>query len=101
MNKGNKPTKNILRTDLGKKLEKYIDEDSACSPCYANLIFALNKLENPKLTNNEIKIGQGFRGKNSIENLGIGDCCGKFSRNIKGCPPNGLDILNFLKKLKI
>jgi uncharacterized protein (DUF362 family) len=100
MNKENKPSKEFLRSDLGKKLEKYIDEDSSCSPCYANLIFALNKLENPNLTNNKIKIGQGFKEKTNPEDIGIGDCCKNFSKNVKGCPPNGLDILNFLEKIK-
>jgi uncharacterized protein (DUF362 family) len=102
LNKKNKPNKDFLRSDLAKDLENYIDEDSACSPCYAGLIFALNKAiinHEISLDNRKIKIGQGFKGKNSNKDLGVGDCCKNFSNHVKGCPPNGLDILNYLKSL--
>jgi uncharacterized protein (DUF362 family) len=102
LNTKNKPSKDFLRSDLAKKLDKYIDENSACSPCYAGLIFALNKLKNRDkigLNNRQIKIGQGFKGKSHDMDFGIGDCCKNFSNHVKGCPPSGLDILNHLNSL--
>ncbi|MDR2831250.1 MAG: DUF362 domain-containing protein [Methanobrevibacter sp.] len=102
LNKENKPIKDFLRSNLAKELEKYIDENSACSPCYSGLIFALNKLNNideNSLDDRRIKIGQGFKGKSNTTDIGIGDCCRNFFKHVKGCPPSGLDILNHLKSL--
>ncbi|MDR2545512.1 MAG: DUF362 domain-containing protein [Methanobrevibacter sp.] len=100
--KPNKDNKDFIKSKLAKELERYVDENSACSPCYAGLIFALNKIESYNKKNNEnnkIRIGQGFKGQTNNRNLGIGDCCKNFSKYVKGCPPSGLDILNYLKLL--
>lgn len=102
LNKENKPNQNFLKSDLAKELEKYIHEDSACSPCYAGLIFALNKLKDNSEINLDgvkIKIGQGFKEKSNSVAIGVGDCCKNFSKHVEGCPPSGLDILNYLKSL--
>ncbi|MDR1818622.1 MAG: DUF362 domain-containing protein [Methanobrevibacter sp.] len=116
LNKSNKDNKDFIKSELAKELERYVDENSACSPCYAGLIFALNKAENnPKdslnnnneknnneneKNNNKIRIGQGFKGQTNDEDLGIGDCCKNFSKYVKGCPPSGLDILNYLNSFE-
>ncbi|MDR1721804.1 MAG: DUF362 domain-containing protein [Methanobrevibacter sp.] len=116
LNKQNKSKKQIIKSKKAKPLEKYIKEDSACSPCYANLIHGINKLNNKeKLNNYKINIGQGFKEYNpsdpykKLNNdynddkekiaIGIGNCCNKFTKNLKGCPPSGLEILNFLNSL--
>lgn len=72
-------------------LTKRVHEDSACSACYASLVRALNN--NRKGQNQDIYIGQGWRGKNIPDGaLGIGRCCSGALRNVKGCPPSAKDI---------
>ncbi|MDR3063108.1 MAG: DUF362 domain-containing protein [Methanobrevibacter sp.] len=104
-NRNNTEKNNKHKTLAIEKLEKFIDDDSSCSACYSSLIFALDKLEASKIENinEKIKIGQGFKKetiiKTKVGGIGIGSCCIKFEKNITGCPPTGLDILNFLKQI--
>jgi hypothetical protein len=69
-----------------------IEEDSACSVCYAALMYALRRTSQP----GKICIGQGFRGK-SGEGIGIGDCTKGFDKYVKGCPPKAVDVAEFLQ----
>jgi len=81
-----------------KQLSGFIKEDSACSPCYASLVFALSRLENTKRSRIvEICIGQGFRGRKG--RIGVGQCTTGFSMYCQGCPPSGMEILDFLRKI--
>ncbi len=84
-----------------KNLEGYICEKSACSACYGNLIHALCRMKDiGKLTDvPKLHIGQNFISSKS-DGVGIGRCCSGFSRNIGGCPPKPVDIVNFLKCLQ-
>ena len=81
-----------------KQVSGHIKEDSACSSCYAGLIFALSRLEKSKLDRfGEICIGQGFRGKKG--HIGVGQCTAGFAASCDGCPPTGMEILDFLRNL--
>jgi len=74
-----------------RRWAKYIDEQNACSACYAALIFALNNLaDTPR--KDKIKIGQGFRGK-KCGGFGVGTCTAGCVRHVPGCPPTATDIL--------
>ena len=80
-----------------KQLAAFISEESACSACYAGLVFALSRLgvsERNRL--GRISIGQGFKGKKG--SLGVGQCCSGFASFCPGCPPTGAEVLSFLRK---
>ena len=80
-----------------RRLAAYITEDSACSACYASLIFALSRMDRQELDllAEKICIGQGFKGKQG--KLGIGQCASNFNAWCPGCPPSGMEILAFLR----
>ena len=80
-----------------KQLSSHIDEDSACSACYAGLVFALSRLDSgARRRLDKVSIGQGFRGKQG--KLGVGVCTSAFASSCPGCPPTGAGILDFLEK---
>ena len=85
-----------------KKLGAYAAADDACSACYGQLIYALNKLDEEGLLRGheqEIAIGQGFREKKEVPyKIGIGNCTSGLDKSLKGCPPKAVDIYNFLKE---
>ncbi|MDR2403404.1 MAG: DUF362 domain-containing protein [Spirochaetaceae bacterium] len=86
---------------LVQQLSPLIREDGACSACYAALIFALarmNRNETGRLKE-PLCIGQGFRGKGG--SAGIGRCTAGFTASVKGCPPSGADILDFLRDVTL
>lgn len=88
----------LPKTRLIQDLEKYIQENMACSSCYASLIHALDRLKDRgKLygLKGKVHIGQGYRGKN-CKGVGVGACTGGFSKNLGGCPPKAKDIIDFL-----
>ena len=70
-----------------------IEEDAACSVCYASLIFALHRLG--RGTNKKICLGQGFKGK-KMDAIGIGNCTQGFDICVKGCPPKAINIIEAL-----
>ncbi|WRS26154.1 DUF362 domain-containing protein [Oscillospiraceae bacterium MB08-C2-2] len=85
-------------SNIARRLAKHIEEDSACSACYAALIFALNRVGDRGLAPGEkIKIGQGFRGK-TAEGLGVGNCTRGCTQFVKGCPPSAVDIAEALQR---
>ena len=79
-----------------RSLAAHIDEDQACSACYASLIFALSRLNRTELSRfkEKICVGQGFKGKKG--KLGAGQCCSGFDKYCPGCPPSGSDILDVI-----
>ena len=92
-----------------QQFSAFIQEESACSACYAGLVFALLRLgksERERL--GKISIGQGFKGSKGIlgsertlgrkSGLGVGQCTSGFSSFCPGCPPTGADILSYLRK---
>lgn len=96
----NKPTEAKMLTPKGevKRLASFTDAADACSACYANLIHALKRMDQEgmlsQLRGRKICIGQAYRGK-EVE-LGVGACCSKARRGVKGCPPSANDILQML-----
>jgi uncharacterized protein (DUF362 family) len=81
-----------------RKLAARIEEDSACSACYAALLAALRKTgwKNPPA---RIKIGQGYKGRLSLPGLGIGNCASGCQAYVPGCPPSALAVMEFLQKI--
>jgi uncharacterized protein (DUF362 family) len=96
LNPEHRPAAAQPRSDLTKRLGRHIDEDGACSACYAALISALNK-SGPPNDGARIKIGQGFRGKKA-GGIGVGKCTAGCDRSLKGCPPSAADIVAFLRE---
>ena len=82
-----------------RRLAPLIQEDGACSACYAGLIFALSRMGQgePARIREKIAIGQGFRGKKG--NVGVGRCTAGFKASCPGCPPSGAAVLSFLRSL--
>ncbi|MDR1302346.1 MAG: DUF362 domain-containing protein [Treponema sp.] len=81
-----------------KQLTSFIQEDRACSACYAALVFALSRMSEHERLHlpRPISIGQGFNGKKDA--LGAGNCTREFAQFLGGCPPHALDVLNFLRQ---
>ncbi|MCL1881235.1 MAG: DUF362 domain-containing protein [Oscillospiraceae bacterium] len=92
-----KPAHSITHSSIANRYRNYINEDSACSACYSALIYALHRLK--EKPHSKICIGQGFKKikDNNSDEIGIGNCCCGFLRNIHGCPPKAVDILEFLR----
>ena len=82
-----------------RRLAAHIAEDRACSACYASLVFALSRMEQPERggLKEKIAVGQGFKGKPGA--VGTGRCTAGFRASCPGCPPSGADILAFLRRL--
>jgi uncharacterized protein (DUF362 family) len=93
LNAANKPLKQKKSDLIANRYRNLIEEDAACSVCYAALIFALQK--GAKIQQ-KICIGQGFKSK-SGDGVGIGNCTCGFKTNLKGCPPKAAEIAEFLK----
>ena len=80
-----------------RQLASCIKEDSACSACYAGLVFALSRLDRAERSRiSQVCIGQGYRGKKG--DLGVGNCTSGFASFCRGCPPGGAEIIDFLRK---
>ena len=81
-----------------RQLAAYLEEDAACSACYASAVRALSQLEMRKLKmlKHKICVGQGFAGKSG--GFGVGHCTAQFDRSVKGCPPTARDILDALRQ---
>lgn len=80
-----------------QSLARHVDARDACSACYANLIYALERLDALGLLSRlqeRIAIGQGFR--DEAGTLGVGQCTARFADITKGCPPSTTDILSML-----
>ncbi|MBQ9438546.1 MAG: DUF362 domain-containing protein [Lachnospiraceae bacterium] len=96
-----KDSKEIRKSRRVEKLAKYIKPDNACSACYGMLVHALARLEDEgkwSLKCPKIAIGQGYRGKSSVSEIGIGSCTSGFEKSLPGCPPKGGEMLAFLRR---
>jgi hypothetical protein len=82
-----------------KQYAVYINEDNACSTCYASLVYALSHFDprSIKQWKKKICIGQGFLHKTG--SIGIGKCCAGFKYSYPACPPTASDIIKFLQEL--
>jgi uncharacterized protein (DUF362 family) len=86
------------QSSLVRKHSQFIDEDGACSACYAALVSALNQTNG--LGYGRIRIGQGYKGKVS-KGLGAGNCTAGCEHYVKGCPPKASDIAAMIRQLKL
>ena len=77
-------------------LTKNVQQDQACSACFASLVRALHTSQYGK--NVKICIGQGWKGK-EFDGLGVGNCCRNASRCVKGCPPTAEAVANALQDI--
>ncbi len=95
LNAEHRPKVSLGHSGKMTKYRKMIEEDSACSACYASLIYALDKAGGRR--NDIIKIGQGFQGK-TLNGIGVGNCTAGCESYVKGCPPKASDIIAYLEK---
>lgn len=81
---------------LVKKLTRNVEQRSACSACFGNLVHALYRIEEVGgKYSTPIAIGQGFRDV-PFHGIGIGRCCNCAERQVRGCPPTAEAILREL-----
>lgn len=98
LNAESKPATSMLRSGAAKRLAAHIDEQGACSACFAALIYALEKNGGSSL-GEKIKIGQGYRGR-VLEGVGVGNCTAGCKFSLPGCPPSAAEIAEFLQALQ-
>ncbi len=95
------------RSGRVKALAARIDERSACSACCAALVHGLARMEERGLlkkldaaladmTESRIAVGRGFRGQR-YEGIGCGACARGALASVKGCPPDGAAVAQFLE----
>lgn len=88
---------NLQKSSLAGTLSRHIDEQGACSACFAALTQALKQLQQEGFPLPEtVRIGQGFEGE-SAKGLGVGDCLSECFAFVPGCPPEPDEIIEFLK----
>lgn len=90
------------RTGLVSRLTKNVEQRSACSACYGNLVHALYRIEEERgrgVNRTPIAIGQEFQGV-EFDGIGIGRCCDKCSIQVKGCPPSADKIMEAILKAR-
>ncbi len=97
------------RSGRVRALAARIEERSACSACYAALVHGLARMEERGLLKkldgalagmkeSHIAIGRGFRGER-FEGIGCGVCTRGADGWVKGCPPDGAAVIEFLEKV--
>jgi uncharacterized protein (DUF362 family) len=84
------------QSHLVRRFAKHIDEQNACSACYAALICALRQMGSVSAKTGTIKIGQSFRDQ-KCAGIGVGNCCSGCDRYVPGCPPTAAQILDLLR----
>ncbi|MBQ9564995.1 MAG: DUF362 domain-containing protein [Synergistaceae bacterium] len=77
------------------KLTERVQQDKACSACFAALVRALHTSGLGR--DRDICIGQGWRGR-SFDGLGIGNCCSGARECVPGCPPLASAIADKLSR---
>ena len=83
-----------------RRLMRGVDVDKACSPCQANLVHALRRLEEKGVHAGKdmLRLGQGWRGRKGT-GIGIGRCAaGMSGMRIPGCPPSADAIVDALMR---
>ncbi|MBF0547400.1 MAG: DUF362 domain-containing protein [Candidatus Riflebacteria bacterium] len=92
-----------VNRSIGSEYLNLIVQDHACSVCYANLLFALERLRETgflKKIKQKIFIGQAFNGK-SVNGFGIGKCVCGAKQFVDGCPPNARAIVSAITKCEL
>ncbi len=89
-------------TGRARRLAESVDQRSACSSCFGNLIHALARLEEKHSYRrpfpSPLCIGQDFKGL-TFDGVGIGICTRGATTFVTGCPPTTFDIVTFLESL--
>lgn len=82
---------------LVSRLTKNVDQRSACSACFGNLVHALYRMETELHTTCRlpVSIGQEFQGR-EVPGVGIGKCCKNAAVCAMGCPPSAEEIMRVL-----
>jgi uncharacterized protein (DUF362 family) len=82
---------------LAGRLAAHVQQASACSACFANLVRALYRYREitGKSCTEQLFIGQEFKGRKK-GGTGIGQCCSGAARYAAGCPPSADSILSML-----
>jgi len=96
LNAQNKPRREARSRLTTERYKNLIEEDAACSACYASLTYALHRLRGNVKVKGKIHIGQGFKGKGG-DGMGVGACCSGFATCVPGCPPKATDIADALR----
>lgn len=96
----NRPRSGAECAGVGRilRVKDAVEEVESCSACYAYLLPALERLDREGMLARfpeKVCIGQGYRGKRGT--LGIGNCTRNFDHSLKGCPPTGQEMYEFLK----
>lgn len=78
-------------------MTREVHEDRACSACFAGLVRALYTAGGAGAP---IYIGQGWKGKEMGEGLGVGNCCRGAARCVPGCPPTAEAIARALEEMR-
>ena len=96
----NQPTAAIAQrrpSGLVGQLGRNVQQKSACSACYGNLIHAHYQYQERegRAFRKPISIGQGFDGQ-AVPGIGVGRCCRRAERCVMGCPPSADSILRML-----
>lgn len=77
---------------LVAKLTGNVEQRSACSACFGNLVRALYRIREQYRTYDKmIVIGQEFKNV-PFDGVGIGSCCNLAAVQVKGCPPS-VDVI--------
>jgi len=92
LNADKKPLNSEKSKRISERYSALIEDDSACSVCYAALVHALHR--GGKQPSKKICIGQGFINKTGA--IGVGNCTRGFEKFIPGCPPSAADIIKKL-----
>ncbi|MDR3589781.1 MAG: DUF362 domain-containing protein [Negativicutes bacterium] len=98
-NVGLKTGREFRPSNRARQLAEKVTAREACSACYGGLIHALQRMSDEgalRSIKKPIYIGQGFRGQ-EMNGLGVGECAGRCSSHVGGCPPTARDIVEFLK----
>lgn len=79
------------------RLTRCVNQKSACSACYGNLVHALYQLEDNygRRCRKPVYIGQGWAGQ-KLDGIGIGRCAAGADVQVPGCPPDAQRILQTL-----
>ena len=101
LNRNLTPPKTFTATRSLARLTRHIDAREACSICYGGLLHALQRLDDQGGLNRlktKIRIGQGYKDLNG-DGIGIGACTADFDRSLPGCPPNPIQMVEFLNRM--
>ena len=93
INSDQKPKRQYESSRISERYSSKVEDNAACSVCYAALMYALQRSGG---TGKRICIGQGFKGKQEDNAIGIGSCTKDFKTHVEGCPPKAVDILKFI-----